>query len=452
MSGEARKIFNILKSEVDDLVVNVSEGYTTFVKIYEGRSESVTGSRDMIASIFLAKDKKVMATYLNDFRERSIEAKAKEISSMLHYVEKKEDYYGIASGKFKYAKGRNFDGKLWDADAGRINDGIDSAIAAASGNGAAKVHGMLSIYKAKEEIITSGGIEAEDKSTAIKLSLRAFGDRSLTGQAIRASRSLNRLDFRKTGEEASAFLNAAREESRLEDGEYEILYMPLAAGELIAGVGDSASIGSVESGFSFLAGKKGKLVASKQVSVLDDATIEEGLGSYSFDEEGVPSRKTAIIENGVLKSYLHNTSTARKYKTKTTGSAGLLDPQPSNIVLKHKKSYASFDKLVASIDRGVLITNTWYTRFKNYQTGEFSTVPRDSAFIIKRGGIEKAIKNMGKESIGIGIRISDSMEGMLKRMRAEGGETVQAVGWDDPSPVFIKPIAVEKVRITAASW
>ncbi|MGC8622741.1 MAG: TldD/PmbA family protein [Candidatus Micrarchaeia archaeon] len=448
----AKSIFDMLKGRSDDLVVNLNEVHTTFIKIYEGRSESVVSTDEVFASVFVAKEKRVLVTLISDFSDSALRKKEKEIIDMLHYVERKEDYYGIAEGKFRYGKERNFDKKLWDLDSKAINDGIDKAVASASRNGASKVHGMLSISNSKGYLRTSGGVEASEKATSIKLSLRTFGENGAACQAVGASRHLKKLDFEKIGKEASAFLYAANSESKLENGEYDVIYMPLAAGELIAGVGDAASIGSVESGFSFLARKQGKLVASKQVSIFDDPTIEDGLNSYLFDEEGVPSRRTSIIENGVLKSYLHNTSTARKYKTKSTGNAGLPDPQPSNIVLEHKKSYASLDKLIASVDKGVLVTNTWYTRFKNYETGEFSTVPRDSAFLINKGSIEKSIKNIGKESVGIGIRISDSMERMLKNMRAAGGKTVQETGWDEPSPVFIKPVVVEKVGITAARW
>jgi len=164
----------------------------------------------------------------------------------------------------------------------------------------------------------------------------------------------------------------------------------------------------------------------------------------------VPSKRTAVIKDGKLMTYLHNTSTARKYKTKSTGNAGLIEPQASNIILEHRKSYSSMEKLLRGVDRGILVTNTWYTRFKDYEAGEFSTVPRDVAFVIRNGGIESAIKNIGRDSVGIGIRISERMERMLKSIRAEGGERVQVVGWDEPMPAFVKPFVVEKVKVTAA--
>lgn len=72
---------------------------------------------------------------------------------------------------------------------------------------------------------------------------------------------------------------------------------------------------------SFLAGKLGEQVAGANINVIDDGTIVGGFGSSPFDGEGVPTRRTTVIENGVLKSYLLNTYTAKKLNLQTTGNA-----------------------------------------------------------------------------------------------------------------------------------
>src|SRR5262249_44558174 len=72
---------------------------------------------------------------------------------------------------------------------------------------------------------------------------------------------------------------------------------------------------------SFLAGKLGQQVAAENVTVIDDGTFPGLFGSSPFDDEGVPSRRTTVIEGGVLKSYLLNSYAARKLGMKTTGNA-----------------------------------------------------------------------------------------------------------------------------------
>ena len=72
---------------------------------------------------------------------------------------------------------------------------------------------------------------------------------------------------------------------------------------------------------SFLEGKLGEKIAAENITVVDDGTIPGGFGTSPFDGEGVPSRRTVVIENGVLKSYLLNTYTAKKLGLQTTGNA-----------------------------------------------------------------------------------------------------------------------------------
>src|SRR5258708_13639269 len=72
---------------------------------------------------------------------------------------------------------------------------------------------------------------------------------------------------------------------------------------------------------SFLTGKLGEKVAGENITIIDDGTMPGGFGTSPFDGEGVPSQRTVVIENGILKSYLLNTYTAKKLGLKTTGSA-----------------------------------------------------------------------------------------------------------------------------------
>src|SRR5579864_7553701 len=72
---------------------------------------------------------------------------------------------------------------------------------------------------------------------------------------------------------------------------------------------------------SFLVNKLGEQVAASNITVVDDGTMPGGFGTEPFDGEGVPTRRTVVIENGVLKSYLLNTYTAKKLGLKTTGNA-----------------------------------------------------------------------------------------------------------------------------------
>jgi PmbA protein len=100
-----------------------------------------------------------------------------------------------------------------------------------------------------------------------------------------------------------------------------IVFEPRTANSLLSSIFEAVSGDSIYRQESFLAGKLGEKVASEKITVIDDATIPGLFGSSPFDDEGVPSRRTVVIQNGVLKSYLLNSYTARKLGMKTTGNA-----------------------------------------------------------------------------------------------------------------------------------
>src|SRR5947209_20401611 len=91
--------------------------------------------------------------------------------------------------------------------------------------------------------------------------------------------------------------------------------------QLLGEIFDAVTGDSVYRSASFLAGKLGEQIAGENVTVMDDGTIPGGFGTSPFDGEGVPTRRTTVIENGVLKSYLLNTYTAKKLGLQTTANA-----------------------------------------------------------------------------------------------------------------------------------
>jgi PmbA protein len=100
-----------------------------------------------------------------------------------------------------------------------------------------------------------------------------------------------------------------------------IVFDPLTARSLLGHIFEAVNGDSIYRGASFLTGKLGEKIAEPNVTVVDDGTIPGGFGTSPFDGEGVPTRRTVVVENGVLKSYLLNTYTAKKLNLRTTGNA-----------------------------------------------------------------------------------------------------------------------------------
>jgi PmbA protein len=100
-----------------------------------------------------------------------------------------------------------------------------------------------------------------------------------------------------------------------------VIFDPQTARTLLANIFDAVEGDAIYRSASFLAGKLGDRVASESVTIVDDGTLPGLFGTSPFDDEGVPSRRTVVIDRGVLKSYLLNAYTARKLGLKTTGNA-----------------------------------------------------------------------------------------------------------------------------------
>jgi PmbA protein len=112
-------------------------------------------------------------------------------------------------------------------------------------------------------------------------------------------------------------------------------------------------------GTSFLADKLGETIAPPYVTIIDDGTIARGLGSRPFDGEGVRTRKTVLVDRGVLKSYLFDSYSARKLKAQTTGNAARSigdAPHVGSQNLYLQPGSTSTEEILRSIKRGLYVT------------------------------------------------------------------------------------------------
>jgi PmbA protein len=144
--------------------------------------------------------------------------------------------------------------------------------------------------------------------------------------------------------------------------------------QLLGEIFDAVTGDAVYRSASFLAGKIGEQIAGKNITVIDDGTIPGGFGTSPFDGEGVPTRRTTVIEKGVLKSYLLNTYTAKKLGLQTTGNASRgLAGNPGvgggNFFLQPGSNSA--EQIIRDVSDGLYVTE--FLGFGvNLVTGDFS--------------------------------------------------------------------------------
>jgi len=141
-------------------------------------------------------------------------------------------------------------------------------------------------------------------------------------------------------------------------GEVAVVFDPLSARSLLGHVFEAVSGSAIYRRSSFLIDQIGASVAADNITIVDDALMPAGLGSSPFDDEGVPTRLTPIIENGVLRNYLHSAYTARKLGGRPTGNgsraaSGVVTIGPTNFYLK--AGQYTPDEIISSIKKGLYV-------------------------------------------------------------------------------------------------
>ncbi len=227
---------------------------------------------------------------------------------------------------------------------------------------------------------------------------------------IAAQRTLRRLGARKIATQKAP-----------------ILFEPRIARGLLGSIFEAVSGDSIYRHASFLDGKLGEKVASEFVTVYDDPTLPGLFGSYPFDDEGVLARPKTVIERGVLKTYLHNSYTARKMGERTTGNAGR--GLAGNPWVDHGNFYlqagtVSPEEMVGQVSRGLLVTELM-GQGVNVVNGDYS---RGAAGLwIENGEIAYPVSEV-------------TIAGNLKQMLLD----IEAVGSD---LVFQGSVAAPTIRI-----
>ena len=210
-----------------------------------------------------------------------------------------------------------------------------------------------------------------------------------------------------------------------------------------------ASALSVELGMSMFDKKIGKKVASEQVTLADEPGMPS-MTRRAFDHEGRPTRRVVVIKEGVLKTYLHSTSTAKRFKAKPTGNAGptvaTTFTTPGEPIMFHpvlETGGWTVEEMIEDTRKGLYLNNTWYTRFQNYSTGDFSTIPRDAIMLVRDGEVVGPVKN---------VRVSDNLLRFWKQVDAVSKNAQETYWWDEARPSSLLPAARAKgMKVTRSS-
>ncbi|WP_342348970.1 TldD/PmbA family protein [uncultured Nitrospira sp.] len=174
-------------------------------------------------------------------------------------------------------------------------------------------------------------------------------------------RKFHELDSpEKVGQEAARRTVRRLGSRAITTQEVPVIFDPETAKGLLGHISSAVSGYSLYKGASFLLGQLGKSIASDLVTVIDDGRLAGGLGSRPFDGEGLPTRKTLVVDKGVLTSYMLDTYSGRKLGMASTGNASRSvgeNPTVGATNLYLSPGSYSPEEILKSMKRGLFVTD-----------------------------------------------------------------------------------------------
>ncbi|MGB9134877.1 MAG: TldD/PmbA family protein [Candidatus Bathyarchaeia archaeon] len=301
------------------------------------------------------------------------------------------------------------------------------------------IRGLISATSFTTVMVNSLGLNCHSQSTEIMLDLTAVigeGDQQCSSWEEMTSCRLQHIEPEVIGRTAAESALSLRGARTIQGGDMQLVLVPQAIQQLLGGgLVPAVNAREVQDGKSYLVDSLGSTIAPSFVDIVDDALVEGGVGSRSFDGEGSPSKRTAIVDSGVLTSYLHDSYSSSRAQVENTSNASRSSYQhlpvisQSNLTLN--PGHGSRDDLVQEIDEGVLCRLTLDE--PNMVTGELSAMVMEG-FYIRRGEIQHALKN---------TLFGTTMHSLLKNISTVGSDVERRGSVITPS------VVVDSVKITS---
>ncbi|MFO7791708.1 MAG: TldD/PmbA family protein [Candidatus Saliniplasma sp.] len=272
--------------------------------------------------------------------------------------------------------------------------------------------GGVEIYVGDEVVANTNGLFLEKSRTAMLGSVMATipgEETSITASEKEVSKKCD-IDFKSVGVRSAEKVDSMREQVTLPDDDIPVMVESRALNQLLGfGLIPSFNGENVRKGKSVYSDKLGKEVAHSHLTLKDDPTVDWGIGSSPFDDEGVVSHPLEFISDGILKGFMYDLKEAHKSETDSTGSAiranfkSPPDISERNLILRGK----DIPRKDLLPEGGILVDDIMGAHTANPASGDFSIVA-NPVWLIEDGE-----KNGRVE----GVMLSGNLPELLKTIR-----------------------------------
>ncbi len=431
-----------LKKGASEAEAYVYEGQATNIGIELGQISKTNRIIDRGLGIRVVADKAMGFGYTNVIDDtKAVEGVIARALSAAKASKPDPDWKGLPENKPYASLEKTFDERIVELESEELVK-VAATMLDAAGQVDKRVFpiegGIGSAY-ISNAVANSNGISGFDKGTVVECSIATLAKEGNSVTPVcfefNASRSYE-VDPVWVGKEAAKLAVSALKTKSVETKSTTLILTQFALQDLFAyTLINAVRADSVQRNQSAFKGKIGEKVASEKLTVYDDGLFPGGLRTWAFDGEGVPHQKTAVIEKGVLRSFLYDSYSAKKEGKKSTGNAGragyLSTPSIDTTNFHILPGDKTADEMLREVDDGLIVYYLQGAHSSNPVSGEFSVVATP-AWKITKGEITHCSR---------GVMLAGNIYEVLKNVSLVGSNERQM-------GQLISPwIQVENVRV-----
>jgi PmbA protein len=297
--------------------------------------------------------------------------------------------------------------------------------------------GVFSSAESVEGIFNSRGLNNWHTQTLAEISITMLAADS-SGWQKANSPDVADLDPVKLAEIAAKKALDSTHPKEIPAGKYTVILEPAAVLDLVGFMFWDYSGMAILDQRSFLSGRIGSPLFGENITIVDDVTHPLQTGS-PFDGEGMTRQRVSLVEKGVVKRVVHARATAERMKrSEYAGKVGPIaatghgfalpnemGEMPLNVVFASPEKPQTVDEMIASTERGVLVTRLWYIREVDPYEKMLTGMTRDGTFFVKDGKIQHGARNFRfNESL---IHTLSNVDAMSVPVRSSGEESFDMV-------------------------
>lgn len=406
----ADKIIKLAKA--DEVAVRVSSTQNCNTRFANNAVTTAGFTGDLSVRIEVTQDKRSGAVTTSESSDAALERAVRQAEAIAELAPPDPEYVEPL-GPQKYPPIRAYSEASAAARSAQILPAVRSVIEEAE-KAQVNAYGYYDITAGAEAIANRRGLFGYHRSTWASYSVTArTPDGTGSGWAEDAAPRLSRIRPRRVGATAIQKCLDSRNPQRLEPGKYTVILEPAALQEMLQFLIFSLGARAADEGRSFLSKQGGGNLLGEKVfgenitlrtDPFDPRTPGPPWSGGGFfgggGQDWLPAEKTAWVEKGVVKNLFYTRYWAQKNSKKPT-------PFPSSIILDG--GTATREELIASTERGLLVTRFWYIRFLQPQTVQLTGLTRDGLFYIEKGRIQHPVMN---------FRFNESTVNLLNQIEA----------------------------------